>query len=131
MTPAVARASTGVSVTLVLRNEGLDDARNVSVDNPLPWPLRLVTGTLSSGGVGLAEELLGENRVRWEGALAVGAPVTLTYRAIAPPVLEAATWVYNAARLEDGLGGAWERGGWLYVEPQRLYFPLFFKDATP
>jgi hypothetical protein len=36
--------------------------------------------------------------------------------------------VYNAARVDDGLGGAWERGEWLFVEPQRLYMPLFFND---
>jgi uncharacterized repeat protein (TIGR01451 family) len=124
-----ARASSEVAVTLVLRNAGLDDASHANIDNPLPWPLRLITGTLSAGGVGVATELPGENKILWEGPLAVGAPVTLTYGAIAPPVLREGTWVYNAARLQDGLGGAWERGGWLYVEPHRFYFPLLYKDG--
>jgi len=127
-TPPTAGASTEVLATLILRNDGLDDAPNVTVDNPLPWPLRLVTGTLSSGGVGLATEITRENRVLWEGALAVGAPVTLTYRAVAPPVLKEATWLYNALRLDDGLGGAWEQGGWLYVKPHRFYFPITTKS---
>ena len=30
--------------------------------------------------------------------------------------------------LEDGLGGAWEQGGWLYVKPHRLYFPVTTKN---
>jgi uncharacterized repeat protein (TIGR01451 family) len=127
--PGTAGASTEVWVTLVVRNGGLDDAANASVDNPLPWPLRFITGTLSSGGVGMAIELPRENRVQWEGEVPVGVPVTLTYRAVAPPVLDDGMWLYNAAHLEDGLGGAWEQGGWLYVEPQRWYFPIFLKDG--
>jgi uncharacterized repeat protein (TIGR01451 family) len=130
MSPATANASTAVAVTLVLHNSGPADAPDASVDHPLPWPLRLVTGTLSSSGVGLATEVSGKNRLRWEGALAAGAPVTLTYRAVAPPVLAEATWLYNAARLEDGQGGVWERGGWLYVQPHRLYLPVFAKNGS-
>jgi hypothetical protein len=56
-------------------------------------------------------------------------PVTLTYRAIAPSVLEQGIWLYNAARLEDGFGGAWERGEWLYVEPHRWYFPVVARNG--
>jgi uncharacterized repeat protein (TIGR01451 family) len=128
-TPAKAKASSEVAITLVARNSGLDDASAVSLDNPLPWPLRLITGTLSSQGVGTATERPQENRVAWQGEIVAGASITLTYRAIAPPVLDAATWVYNAARLENGLGGVWERGAWLYVEPHLIYFPIFFKDG--
>jgi hypothetical protein len=127
-----------VLVTLVVRNSGHGDAPNVRVDNALPWPLRLITGTLSHGdaaqsqgdakhsayGVGTATEFPRENRILWEGEVAIGAPVTLTYRAVAPPVLQEGMWLFNAAHLEDGLGGAWERGGWLYVEPHRLYLPI-------
>jgi uncharacterized repeat protein (TIGR01451 family) len=127
--PATVGASAEVWVTLALRNDGLVDAPNVRVDNPLPWPFHLITGTYSSGGVGLWNELPGENRILWEGIVGVSAPVTLTYRAVAPAVLEAATWVYNAANLEDGLGGVWERGGWLYVEPLRFYLPVFSKTS--
>jgi hypothetical protein len=116
-------------VTLVVRNDGLVDAPNASLDNPLPWPLRLVTGTLSVDGGGTATELLWENRVLWKGEAAVGTPVTLTYRATAPPILQETLWLFNAAHLEDGLGGAWERGDWLYVEPHRRYMPLIFKDG--
>lgn len=122
-------ASTEVLVTLVVRNDGLDDAHSVRVDNPLPWPMHLITGTLSSSGGGMATELPRENRVLWEGEVAAGAPVTLTYGAIVAAVQAEGAWVYNAARLEDGLGGAWERGGWLYVEPHRWYFPMVIKDG--
>jgi len=128
-TPATAKASTEVAVTLVARNNGLADGSNVSVENPLPWPLRLITGTLSSHGVGTATERTQENRVSWQGEIAAGASVTLTYRAIAPPVLNLNLWVYNAARLQVSPGGAWEQGAWLYVEPHRVYYPIFFKDG--
>jgi len=122
--PPLVGSSTELSVTLVVRNKGLADAPDASVDNALPWPLRLLTGTVSAGGMGLVTELPGQNRVRWEGAVAVGAPVTLTYRANAPSVLQVGIWLFNAAHLQDGLGGAWEQGSWLYVQPYRQYFPL-------
>jgi uncharacterized repeat protein (TIGR01451 family) len=127
--PAMAKASDELTATLVIRNDGLADALNATVDNPLPWPLRLITGTLSAEGGGTATELPWENRVLWQGEVAVGTPVTLTYRAVAPPVLLDDLWLYNAARVQDGLGGAWERGGWLYAQPHLLYFPVFFKDG--
>jgi uncharacterized repeat protein (TIGR01451 family) len=116
-----------VTVTLVVRNTGLADASDVRVDSPLPWPLRLITGTLTSGGVGTATELTWENRVLWEGEVDVGVPVTLTFRAAAPHLLREGLWLYVAAHLEDGRGGAWERGDWLDVEPYRFFMPLFIK----
>jgi uncharacterized repeat protein (TIGR01451 family) len=128
-TRPAAGSSSIVTVILVVRNDGLDDALVASVDNPLPWPLRLITGTLSSGGVGTPTELPTENRILWQGKVAMGMPATLTYRAIAPSVLEQGIWLYNAARLEDGLGGAWERGEWLYVEPHRWYFPVVARNG--
>ncbi len=127
--PETAKSATEVSVIVVVRNDGLGDALDVSVDNPLPWPLRLITETLSSDGVGTATELPWGNRIRWEGDVDVGTQVTLTYRAVAPHLLNDGLWLYNAARLEDGLGGAWERGGWLYVEPYRRYLPIMVRDG--
>ncbi len=126
--PPAVGASAEVTVTLVVRNDGLAAAPNVRVDNPLPWPLRLITGTFSVEGGGTVTELPWENRVLWDGEALVGMPVTLTYRAVAPPVLQEELWLYNAAHFEDALGGAWERGGWLYVEPHRLYLPFVFQD---
>jgi hypothetical protein len=112
-------------VTLLLRNDGLVAAPDVSVDNPLPWPMRLITDTLEVGS-GTGTELVDENRIRWEGELPAGRAVTLTYRALAPALLGEELWLYHAAHLEDGLGGAWERGGWVYVEPNRFYLPFVF-----
>jgi len=129
VTPAAANSLTEVSVTLVLRNTGLSDALDASVDAPLPWTMRLITGTLSVAGGGVATEWPAENRVQWAGPLAVGEAVTLTYHAVAPRALTEPTWAYVAARLEDGRGGAWERGGWLYVEPHRFYFPIIARNG--
>ncbi len=129
VTPAAANSSTEVSVTLALRNTGLSDAPAATLDAPLPWTMQLVTGTLSASA-GAPTELPTENRVQWEGSLAVGEAVTLTYRAVAPRALAEPTWAYVAARLEDGIGGAWERGGWLYVEPHRFFFPIMARNGT-
>jgi uncharacterized repeat protein (TIGR01451 family) len=126
--PGAAGASSQVTATLVVRNVGIVDAGEASVNHPLPWPLRLVTGTLSAEGGGTATEWLWENRIEWRGRAAVGAPVTLTYRATAPSIVKEDLWLYDAARLEDGVGGAWERGGWLYVAPHRRYMPIWFKN---
>jgi uncharacterized repeat protein (TIGR01451 family) len=127
--PTAVTASSELTATLVVRNNGLADAAGASVDHPLPWPLRLITGTLSVQGGGTTTELARDNRVLWEGKATVGAPVTLTYRATAPALLGGALWLYDAARLEDGLGGAWERGAWLYVQPHHFYMPIFFKGG--
>ena len=95
-------ASGQVTVTLVIRNHGLADAPNASVHNPLPWPLRLIKGQPRADEVDVVVELPWENEFLWEGEVAVGEPVTLTYSAVAPPLLNEAIWLYNAARLEDG-----------------------------
>jgi uncharacterized repeat protein (TIGR01451 family) len=127
-TPHRAGAATEVQVTLTLRNIGLADAPAAWVDNPLPWTMRLVTGTLAWSGQGTGTELARENRIRWQGELGRDALVTVTYRALAPATLTE-TWAYNAARLEDGLGGAWERGDWLNAGPNRYYLPIAPKNG--
>jgi len=137
-TPARARSMKPVSVTLVLRNDGLEDAISATMDTLLPWPMQLITGTAiatgtsghTGNGVGQLTEWPQSGRISWVGALDVGTPVTVTYRAIAPAVLQAPTWFYNATQLQDGAGGAWERGTWFLVEPNRLYLPLLIKGET-
>jgi hypothetical protein len=37
--------------------------------------------------------------------------------------------VYNAAFLEDGVGGAWERPVWLLLEPYRAYLPVVMRKG--
>ena len=137
--PATVHSATEVTVTLALRNTSLTclggqcqgaDAPNASVEVPLPWTMRLVTGTLSVVGGGAAVELPTENRVEWEGPLSVGEPVTLSFRAVAPRALHEPTWAFVAARLEDGMGGAWERGDWLYAEPWRFYLPVVGRNGV-
>ncbi len=129
-TPTPAKSFQPVSVTLVLRNDGLTDALSVTLDNPLPWPMHLVTGTATSAGGGQLAQWPRRNRISWEGTLNVGTPVTVTYHATAPMVLQTPTWFYNAIELRDGTGGAWARGTWLLVEPNRHYLPLLIKDET-
>lgn len=128
MAPITASSTSEVLVTVVVSNTGLVDALDASLDDALPWPLRLVSETLSIDGPGAAQEFPRDNRVLWEGPVEVGRPVILTYRALTPPLFRVPLWLYHAVRLEDGMGGAWEQGDWLYVEPHRYYFPLLFKS---
>jgi uncharacterized repeat protein (TIGR01451 family) len=128
MTPITASSTSEVLVTLVVSNTGLVDTLDASLKDALPWPLHLISGTLSVDGPGTAQELPKENWVLWEGRVEVGRPVVLTYRAFTPPLFREPLWVYHAVHLEDGMGGAWEQGDWLYVEPRRYYFPLLFKS---
>ena len=127
VTPTTVNAAAAVTVTLIVRNDGLADAPQVHVDVPLPWRMRLLTGTVSVVGGGTVTLWPDADRLQWEGPVAVGAPVTLRYRAVASTAPEAPTWAYVAARLDDGLGGAWERGGWVYVRPCRAYLPVVVK----
>ena len=129
MVPQIIGSSNELTATLVVRNEGLVRAEHALVDNPLPWPLRLVMGTSTSNGEGVLTELSRENRIMWEGDVGVNEAVTLSYRVIAPPLLYHDLWLYNAARFETEADDAWERGSWFFVRPQRFYFPILFKNG--
>ncbi len=127
ITPSTANTSDTVTVTLIVRNDGLADAPHVHVDAPLPWSMRLLTDTLSVVGGGTATVWGEANRLQWEGPLDVSAAVTLRYRAVAFAVPKTSTWAYVAARLDDGLGSTWERGNWLYIRPCWAYLPVVAK----
>jgi CO dehydrogenase/acetyl-CoA synthase beta subunit len=75
-------------------------------------------------GGGTAEVPTGT--LRWACALRSGEQITLTYQITLPTGL-AYSYLYSAAFLEDGVGGAWERATWLPVEPVRVYLPLILK----
>jgi uncharacterized repeat protein (TIGR01451 family) len=115
-----------VTCTLGLANAGTGDAPGVLVTNPLPADAALVPGSLARVGGGVAEALTGT--VRWAGPLSGGARVTLTYQLTLPTNLVHPP-VYNAAFLEDGVGGAWERQVWLLLEPYRSYLPVVMRKG--
>jgi hypothetical protein len=67
--------------------------------------------------------------VEWVGPLNAGDQVTLTYQITMPADLLHPP-LYSVAYLEDGVGGAWERATWLFVDAPRCYLPLVFKDDS-
>ncbi len=118
--PALAVSGRPVSLTLVLRNTGLTDTLAASLDNPLPWPMHLISGSLSGGGVGTL--LPEQDRVFWQGPIPQGQAVTLTYQAA--PLSRRPVWLSNAFQVSDGMGGVWEIKEGVDVEPQRVYLPI-------
>ena len=122
--PVEARPSRVVTCTLALANAGSVDAVTATATNPLPENVVIVPDSLAWAGGGAAAALT--DTVRWTGPVSAQAQVTITYHLTlsdGPCQLP----LYNAAFLEDGTGGAWERSAWVLVEPFRFYFPLMFR----
>jgi uncharacterized repeat protein (TIGR01451 family) len=122
--PAAALPGAVVTCTLALANAGLADAPTAAVTNVLPSAAAFVTSSLAWEGGGVAEPLTGT--VRWVGPLGIGNRVTMTYRLTLPTDVTHPP-LYSVAFLEDGLGGAWERPTWLFVEPLRYYLPAVLR----
>jgi uncharacterized repeat protein (TIGR01451 family) len=122
--PAAALPAAVVTCTLALANGGLADAPTAVVTNVLPSAAAFVSGSLTLEGGGAAELLTGT--VRWAGPLSIGNRVTVTYR-LTLPTDPFHPPMYGVAFLEDGLGGAWERPTWLFVEPLRYYLPAVLR----
>lgn len=103
--------------TVVARNEGSLTAQGLLTDT-LPAGSGLLTDTLrvTSGTVGAQA-----GRVTWEGDLAPGMAVTVTYQTEAP-FPHPPGWYVNFVLVADGVGS---RGAWAPVYlPGSLYFPL-------
>ncbi|NIV29977.1 MAG: DUF11 domain-containing protein, partial [Anaerolineae bacterium] len=122
--PSPAQPGSRTACTLVIANAGLVDAPAARVTNLLPAGATLVSGSVAWVGGGTLEVLTGT--VRWTGALATGAQVTLTY-GLAVPAQPLHPPLYNVAILEDGVGGAWERPTWLLLAPRQAYLPVVMR----
>ena len=124
--PSPALPGAVATCTLALANGGPGNSLTATAAISLPADAALVPGSLTWIGGGAATTYTGE--VRWAGPLGVGSEVTVTYQLTLPASLVHPP-LYSVAFLEDGTGGAWERGTWLLVEPLRWYFPLIFRDG--
>jgi uncharacterized repeat protein (TIGR01451 family) len=123
--PSLAKLSSVVTCTLAVANAGPGDAPTAVVTNVLPSGATLITPSLTLVGGG-AVTAVPTHTLRWEGSLAAGDRVTVTYL-LAMPTDLAALPAYDVAILEDRTGGTWERATWVLLEPRRLYFPLIFR----
>jgi len=124
--PSPARPGAVVTCTLALANAGTGDALTATAAISLPAAVTFVPGSLAWAGGGAAEGLTGT--VRWTGPLSAQGQVSLTY-GLTLPTSPVHPPLYSVAFVEDGMGGEWERGVWLEIEPLRWYFPLIFRDG--
>ncbi len=101
--PSVSAPAWGeiVTYTLVMRNTGDAAAPGAALTNTLPDGLIYLSGTLQATA-GAAEYLFTPRTIRWQGDLAPGAAVTLTYAA----QLVTQEYIYNTAVLTHPLATA-------------------------
>ncbi|MBC7251406.1 MAG: S8 family serine peptidase [Anaerolineae bacterium] len=93
----VASGST-VTYTLVMRNDHSQALARATVSNTIPPHTSYVPGSLQPAQA-IYHSLT--RTITWQGPLAAGAAVTLTYRLAVDDPLPAATYITNVARLED------------------------------
>ena len=96
-------------------------APTAAVTVRLPLDSELVTPSLEWEGGGVVSATTAT--VTWNGPLAAGARVTVSWALTAPRTVEP-SWLYSVAFLDDGAGALWERPAWLEVEPFRFYLPV-------
>ena len=103
--PATVRAGDPLTYTLVLQNTGTDNA-TVTVTDPIPPGSTYVAGsaTASSGTIGYES-----GTITWNGAVNVGTPVTLTFRAQVTPGIAAGTQICNVATINDQIHAPFTR----------------------
>jgi uncharacterized repeat protein (TIGR01451 family) len=121
--PSEPRSGNRLVHTLVLANDGLDDANLVtstirlwSASAPLSGSLRSSAGTT----------IILTDTVRWTTAVSAGGRVTLTYVTSGPLVL-APMVGYSVVFVEGILGGPLERSAWIEVSPWRSLLPVVYR----
>jgi len=120
LAPSPARPNTELAAVLTLTNAGPADATTATAVISLPANTALVSGSLGWSG-GVAEALSGA--VRWRGSVSASMQATVSWRLSLPSALSRVPF-YSVAFVEDGVGGRWERPGWVWVVPWRLYLPV-------
>ncbi len=126
-TSAVVPPGHTVTLTLVLRNEGLEDASATTVRFPAMPGITWVTDTLSASGVG--RWTTEPDLLTWQGSVPRAAPVTLTLQVRVPMILDADTLFSVVALLDDGADGQYEQPLWLLVHPYRQWMPLVARNG--
>lgn len=111
-----------ITYTFTLRNDGFDmaPAEPISAGLSLPRSLFPITNTLSSSG-SPAELLPG--RVQWQGYLQPGQAITVSL-VLTGEVNLTDHWLAAALVIEDGVTYPLVRENFLFLAPQRLYFPF-------
>ncbi len=123
-TVAPERAVVGEVVTFTVRlvNSGVL-AASARVTDTLPAALLFHGAPQASAG---AAPVVAGQTLTWNGTVAAGAVVTLTYSAALTSTTGAAPVAVNRARIADGLGAVYIRAA--YVNGYKVYLPLTLRQ---
>jgi uncharacterized repeat protein (TIGR01451 family) len=112
-----------LSCTVSLRNQGLRPATAQFAD-PIPLNTEPVPGSAreSSGYVTSTAEA-----VWWSGEIAMQGSVTITIPVSVSPTAPG-RYVLNRTTLDDGWGRVQPLEAFTWVEPQRVYLPVVFRQ---
>jgi len=114
-----------LTYTIVARNDGLSAAASVTLTNPVPAYTDYVTGSLRQEGTHSATDSGGT--IAWEGALAAGESITLTYQATAS-ITRTGITIHNVAYVWDHYHARQKLTADTYISPGQMWLPLIFKD---
>ncbi|MFZ5916941.1 MAG: S8 family serine peptidase [Chloroflexota bacterium] len=120
-----ARPGETLTYTLVLYNDGLIDTPITwALTNPVPANTSYVIDSLRLQGNGTASE--DDGLITWQGSLAVGQPVTLTYQTVITH--HAGFDIVGLAWLSDGYGETWEKTVTTAVPFFKSHLPIVLKQ---
>jgi uncharacterized repeat protein (TIGR01451 family) len=117
--PLLPKPGEVLTYTLHLTNPG-PDLPQVRVTNTLPVEGQYLDNLWASEGV---YEVM-DGTVHWQGRVAGGRPVTLTYGLQVPGELSGPLAIPNTATLDDGRGTLWIRQAVAVVNGYGRYLPL-------
>ena len=94
-----------LTYTLTLRNTGVADAKDVAIVDPIPSHTIYQPGSATGGAV--HDEAA--NRILWNGAVASGDQVSLSFAVRTVPPLPDGTIIANTATIDDGVHSPFTR----------------------
>ncbi|MCL4506574.1 MAG: S8 family serine peptidase [Chloroflexi bacterium] len=115
-----------VTFTLHVENDSGIGAPAASLVDAVPFGLTLLTPTISLSGGGVISST--GNRIDWQGSLAAGDAVTITYQVSIPLMrMDQPLSYFNAADIGNGAGDVTQSALW--VTPARFiyYMPVIMK----
>ncbi len=119
--PNPIRLRHAITWALTARNTGSDAPATYIVAH-VPFDQPAISGTVTSTIGSITQD---SGTIQWNGSLASGQIVTLTYEMSAPFDLQNKLY-YGSAILSDGQN-VWHAGAWLSVQPYQRYLPLIRK----
>ena len=115
-----------LTFTIRITNTGIASAPAVTAVSALPTGLTLIAPLMIRSGPG--DTTVKGNLVTWQGSLAAGQSVVLTYVADTPPFTSGRPAAYyNAVQLDNGAGHVDQSELWVIPQTFIYYMPLMMK----